>query len=289
MSKNQEIMSELSEIFRQLRFDKDHHLLKVQSNGMGQQSVAMYLMSCDGDLPKLDYSIFADPGKEKQATYNYLDYLKRLEKKIPIIIENEKNLYKDLLKASKTGNRVASLPYFTKNGGLTMRQCTSEYKITPVENAIRRIQGKKKGQSFDLVEVWFGISLDEMDRMFKPKRKNVIHVYPFCGYQADRDGFKEYPTKRMTRSEIIKWIEEKGYKIPPKSACVFCPFQNNRAWKELSYLDWEYAKVLDKAIRQHPKMTEERYLHRSCKPIDEVEFSKNQTEINYDCFGYCST
>ena len=49
--------------------------MKIQSNGMGTQSFAMYLMSSMGVLPRFDYSIFVDTGLEKPRTYQMLSWL----------------------------------------------------------------------------------------------------------------------------------------------------------------------------------------------------------------------
>ena len=50
--------------------------MKIISLGLGVQSTAMYFMSNLGDIPRADYAIFADPGAEKQETYEMLDYCK---------------------------------------------------------------------------------------------------------------------------------------------------------------------------------------------------------------------
>jgi hypothetical protein len=53
-------------------------LLRVLSLGVGLQSVTLALMSVTGELPMLDAAIFSDTGREKRATYEYLDYLRPL-------------------------------------------------------------------------------------------------------------------------------------------------------------------------------------------------------------------
>ena len=269
----------------------------MQSNGMGQQSVGLYLMAQHGMTPKLDYSIFSDPGKEKKETYEIYEWLKGLSNEnswTKIVLNDDKNLYKDILnQENSTGHRFASIPAFTKSGGMIRRQCTSEYKIEPVNRSIRKIQGLNPGQVFKPVNVWFGISLDEMDRMNAPRRKNVIHVYPFCGYY--HDGKKLHKLDwglEMTRSDISAWLGTNGYPIPPKSSCVFCPFQNNRNWRDLKNNhpeDWAAAVKADEAIRNMSQrgMNDKIYIHRSCTPLKDANLQEEQTELNFDCFGYC--
>jgi hypothetical protein len=40
-------------------------MTNVLSLGMGVQSTAIYLMSSLGELPRLDFAVFADTGREK--------------------------------------------------------------------------------------------------------------------------------------------------------------------------------------------------------------------------------
>jgi hypothetical protein len=46
---------------------------------------------------------------------------------------------------------------------------------------------------------------------------------------------------------------------------------------------------IDKAIRVVPKMNNKQYMHRSCKPIDQVEFT-NKAQVDMfgnECEGLC--
>ena len=47
----------------------------VLSLGAGVQSSTLLLMSCLGELPKLDCAVFADTGWETKATYRHLEWL----------------------------------------------------------------------------------------------------------------------------------------------------------------------------------------------------------------------
>ena len=44
---------------------------------------------------------------------------------------------------------------------------------------------------------------------------------------------------------------------------------------------------IDKLIRNNDKMKNEIFLHRSLKPIDEVDFDESQVKMWGDCSGYC--
>ena len=122
--------------------------LKIISLGLGQQSTTLYLMSSLGQIPRADYAIFADPGAESQLTYDYLDWLLQWQKTnngIPIIITGSKTIYDDLL---SNGTGFSSIPAFVKKEegdiGILRRQCTDDYKISAVNNAIRELYGLKK-------------------------------------------------------------------------------------------------------------------------------------------------
>ena len=267
---------------------------------MGQQSYALYLMSQHGLIEKLDYSIFADPGREKKQTYQFLKELIKWQKDkgwTPLIWDQSKNLYKDLISQSNsTNHRFASIPLYTKNddGTVSMlrRQCTTEYKIRVVSRNIRELHGLKSRQRWPKTYIYFGISLDEMNRMAYPDRTNVVHVYPFCGYQADKNGLKPTDHQRMTRNEIQKWLTDNGYQVPPKSSCTFCPFQRNSEWLKMKQEDPKEFAVsikIDKKVRNSTKrgIKQPGYLHRSGTPLETAELNEAQIGINYDCFGVC--
>lgn len=37
----------------------------------------------------------------------------------------------------------------------------------------------------------------------------------------------------MSRADCLKWYEGKGFKIPVKSACIGCPFHDDKFWIEM--------------------------------------------------------
>lgn len=275
--------------------------LSVISLGLGVQSTALYYMSSTGQLPRVDYAIFSDLGKEGEGTYKYLDYLLDWQKKnagIPIIVRKEKNLFKDLLnRENSTGQRFASIPAFTKNDdgttGMLRRQCTNEYKIQVVDNAIRDLYGLKTGDRRPSTDVWQGITLDELQRMTIPQDAWKTIIYPFVGYATNKkqQAFKiEFEHDyRKTRADIYGWYFENKLPIPPKSACIFCPFQADARWHEMKKNqpdDFKAAVKIDEAIRNSSKkgIKQPIYLHDSCKPLKEVQFNP-QSEFQW---GNCS-
>jgi len=139
----------------------------ILSLGAGVQSSALALMAAKGNIkPMPDVAIFSDTGYEPAQVYRWLDWL---EKQLPFPIKRvtHGNLYHDELAGNK--NRV---PYFVKNErgeiGLGKRQCTADYKIKPIEQYVRKnvlgLKPKQHAPKYHVVDMWMGISLDEIQR-----------------------------------------------------------------------------------------------------------------------------
>lgn len=266
--------------------------IHVLSLGAGTQSSAMALMAAHGDLPRPDYIIFSDTGWEPKYVYEWLEKLKTELAKfdLEVITVSKGNIYEDTLNSLETGERIASMPFFTKNRntgekGIIMRQCTSDYKIQPINQKVRELLGYKPRQQVkELVHMWKGITTDEVARIKDSTDKWIKFDYPLF-------------EKGMDRLDAINYVRDKMGELPPKSSCVGCPFHNDDMWLEIkqkSPEDWEQAVELDKKIRNHPKFRDELYLHKSCKPLDEVDFQENQVtfgdlfdDFDNECFGMC--
>lgn len=269
-------------------------MLKVLSLGAGVQSSTVALMSAAGKLPPLDAAIFADTGWEPKAVYDWLhEYLiPRLP--FPVYIVGKGNLRNEQIEARRRGSkqnagddRWASLPYFTKSAegkiGIIRRQCTSEYKIQPIEKKIRELLGLKPRQKYPKqlsVETWLGISLDETQRM-----------------KVSVDAWKTYRHPlvdlRMTRNDCLRWMERNNHPTPPRSSCIGCPFHSDDEWRNLQPEEWRDAVEFDKSIRVSNGMRGETFLHRSCVPLEEVDLSTSEDHgqlvfsWSNECSGVC--
>jgi len=277
--------------------------MKIISLGLGVQSTALYLMSSTGELPRVDQAIFVDPGREKKKTMEYLEYLMGLSLgiTIPLIVVKKKNLFEDLLHQSNSrGKRFSSIPAFSKNEdgttGMLRRQCTGEYKIEQVDQAIRKQQGLLPRMRGKPAEVWKGISLDEIERLSIPLEKWKTQVYPFCGYSTTHKGPEKLAWSRnMTRNDIINWYHTNGFRVPPKSSCVFCPYTSEAAWLDMKINepeDFADAVRVDYAIRDASKKgcKAPLFLHQSCKPLDQVVFETSGNDLwKGECSGECHT
>ena len=101
----------------------------------------------------------------------------------------------------------------------------------------------------------------------------------------------------MTRKDCFSWLKAAGVtRMPKKSACTFCPYHDNRRWKEMKQKEpdsWQQAVEVDRMIRQGVRGTKEPlYLHRSCIPLEEIDLD-SQGEFSWiadmeeECEGIC--
>jgi len=277
--------------------------LRILSLGAGVQSSTLALMIEHGELPPIDAAIFADVKGEPKKVYEWLEYLKTKITSYPIHVVTWRDLKQDILDAAKGEYKAFTAPFFTRNietgkKGMLRRQCTADYKIKPVVQEIRKLLGLKKGEKRKTgtqVDLLMGISQDEISRMKRNPIKYINNVYPLVD-------------KKMTRKDCIEWMEDNFYPTPPRSACTFCPYHSNEEWiriKNDSPEEWKEVVAMDRAIRSQERFKEknkgsaslkdEIFLHRSCKPIDEVDFAKekNKKQLDFEfgmeneCEGMC--
>ncbi len=287
---------------------------RILSLGAGVQSTCVLLMSCKGILPRLDCAIFADTQWEPKEVYTHLEWLKKEAEDygIPVHIVTAGNLRKDAIdfrmnRVSDDGKRYASMPVFVKNpdgsGGIVRRQCTSEYKINPVEKFIRReilgLAYKQQAPRVPVVEHWFGISADELYRMRTSPNKWQTFRYPLIKDLAIKKPGLLFE-QGYTRQDCIDWLK-KNYpnRHVPRSACIGCPFHSDDEWLRIKANpeEWKDAVEFDYAMRAAEKANQNQrrlragdlYLHNSLIPLDMVEFKpgKNSDAMGNECLGMC--
>jgi hypothetical protein len=99
----------------------------------------------------------------------------------------------------------------------------------------------------------------------------------------------------MDRESCLQWLKEHNYPIPPKSACIGCPFHNDAQWLELrvnSPNEWQDAIEVDTAIREQSGLRGKQFMHRSCVPLSEVPLVKAADQFDLftnECEGICGT
>lgn len=247
---------------------------RILSLGAGVQSTTVLLMSCHGDLPKLDAVVFADTGWEPQAVYRHLDWLEKEVGRYGVKIHRVSggNIKEDALRSqvrgkAVDGHRWASMPFFVLGPdgerGMIRRQCTKEYKLTPIRKWLRMWLGYKPRQRIPAAtaEQWIGISADEWKRQRGSGVQWVMNRHPLL--ELD-----------MTRLGCYEWLEQHGYAEPPRSACVGCPFRSKAEWRWLQTHEpesFQDACEFDERIRKCGGMRGQVFLHAERIPLRDVD------------------
>ena len=259
--------------------------IRIISLGAGVQSTVLALMASKGEIgPMPDCAIFADTGYEPQGVYDHLEWLIK-ELPFPTYIVDSGNIRDDTINGiNSTGQTFATMPFFGETGGIGRRQCTNEYKIKPIVKKTRELLGvKPKHKAKNVVaEQWMGISWDEMQRMKVNPKPYIHNRYPLI-------------EQKMRRHNCMAWFEEHyPGKTLTRSACIACPFNNNERWRDLKTNDpsaFADAVLFDKTIRKNPNFKKEVYLHKSLRPLDEIDFDnaedKGQLSFLDECEGMC--
>jgi hypothetical protein len=150
----------------------------------------------------------------------------------------------------------------------------------------RELGGIKRGQKIVGVAQWIGISLDEVHRM-KPSRDAWAES---CWPLVDM---------RMRRHDCLLWMERNGYPKPPRSSCVYCPYHSDAEWRRLKFEEPEAfaeAAQFERRLQSLHATTDNRdstpFLHKSCKPLAEVDLStledRGQMGLwGNECEGMC--
>lgn len=265
--------------------------MRFLSLGAGVQSSTVALMIAHGEIAPVNAAIFSDTQWEPSGVYRWLDWLdaeiQRLPHPFPIHRVTRGSIRDGVLvKQNDTGERFASVPWHIQQPDGTMgmgrRQCTREYKLEPLIRAKRQLLGYQPRQRIPKgsCQTLIGISLDEAIRAKESMERWNENVFPLLDL-------------RMTRQDCLRWMERKGYPKPPKSSCLGCPFHSDKQWRELKEDPeaWSDIVQIDRAIREPVRgMRGRQFMHRSAKPIDEVDFSTPEergqlTMFTQDGFG----
>lgn len=112
---------------------------------------------------------------------------------------------------------------------------------------------------------YLGITLDEVERAKPSEVKWIRHEYPLLD-------------RKMYRSDCELFLKKAGLPIPPKSACIFCPFTSKLRWVEKAKNnrgDFIKAVCIDHFIRkQRPGHTI--YVHDARTDLYEAVYTSTQ-------------
>ena len=269
--------------------------LTIISLGAGVQSSVMALMAAKGLIkPMPDYAVFADTGWEPRGVYEHLDWL---ETQLPFPVQRvqKRNLRDDILAGvNHTGHAFHSIPVYVRSTegktGVAKRQCTTDYKLEPIFSELRDLLGLPYRQRVPegmWVELWLGISFDEVIRMKASRTPWIEHHWPLIDL-------------RMTRDQCRTWFERQyPGRTLPRSACIGCPYRTNSEWSDMKSRDpesWADAVMIDEVLRSAEsaqRFDGEVYLHSSRTPLADIEFDLMLDDayeaalLGSECEGMC--
>ncbi len=242
----------------------------VANCGAGRQSSCFVLMACHGEIEAPDFVVMANTGDELEATLTYWAevLVPAMDKAgIPHVVVRRKHTHKtqqgefsdgdirrDTLRSVAEGSRIANAPFFVDKGngkrGMMKRACTAEYKIDPINKWIKReLFGLTPGHRMITKSVkrtvtqWLGIATEESQRATGNSGAEwSTLVYPLLDLG-------------MSTADCVAKIVELGYPIPPKSACVSCPFRSDDSWARMAAEEPEaFASAVDFDLQlRHPE------------------------------------
>jgi hypothetical protein len=262
-----------------VKFDKKLKPVEIVSLGAGKQSIFMLIEGLKGKFcTKPDYAVFADTGDEPQYVYKQLSYLQKycLDKfNFPISIVSGGNLQSDIIDYLNGKTTWAPTPpFWEKAGGNLRRACTERLKLRPVRKFIRKVTAGRP------VNLWIGLSYNEIERMNKSDVQYINHFYPLI-------------QNKILLTDIQEWYKKTGYPEPGKSSCITCPFHSLDYWRRLKIVEpdsYKSAIRFDERIRHYKKDAQQFYLHRNRVSIIDSE-NNNQLslfpEMIEECTGLC--
>ena len=273
---------------------RSHPPLQILSLGAGAQSTCLALMADRGyeGLEKPSCAIFADTGWEPPAVYRHLEWLEK-ELSFPVYRVAAGNIRDDILEGhTPTGKDFIAIPVHTRGPdgreGIGKRQCTSEYKLKPIFQEVRKlleIPPGRRAPKGKHAEMWIGITTDEAERA-KPSREEYIR---------NRHPFLEMD---ISRHQLIDWFHRNypGRELP-RSACIGCPYRSNAEWKDLRNQDpdsFDDAAFVDEALRKMPALRAiskvEMFLSNQRIPLRELDLEHvpSGAELHrQECEGMC--
>lgn len=255
--------------------------VQVWSCGGGTQSCAIAVLIIQGKLPKPDIAVIADTGRETEATWEY--YNKNLK---PSLATAGIDLVR--IKAADWAphgeslfpykNHTVPIPvYSTQSGTKTKLEnyCTGDWKTKVIRKWL-----VSSGVVYAQTCRWIGFSVDETLRWMKMMKGEE--------YQRGLIRLPLVFDVRLKRREAIKLVEDFGWPTPPRSACWMCPNHSDNEWRKLiAECPDEFQKAVELEREIH-KTDPDAWLHRSCIPLDQVDFSQPDDLFSRPCdSGMC--
>lgn len=233
-------------------------MIRVLSLGAGVQSTALALMAANEELPMPTCAIFADTGWEPRSVYRHLDWL---ESVVPFPVYRVSG---GDIKATIGHERYDDIPWYVE-GGMGRRQCTKVFKLYPIRRKVRELLGDRTPENG--CEMWIGISTNEVHRLKESTVAYIRNRWPLIEL-------------RLSRGDCIAKLARWGVEAP-RSACCGCPYLSDADWRRRAQEpEWQ-----DTVAISHRLAATGQYMHRSMKPMDQVDFSRWQDRDQLSLFG----
>ena len=239
--------------------------VEIFSSGGGTQSACIAALIVQGRIPKPDFVVIVDTGREKSTTWEYLDAVIRpalgsvgLE-----VHRIDKQQFATVDIFGGKSKETVLLPAFTsqlETVGKLDGFCSNEWKVRVSQRFCREFLGVPTNKQ----RRWIGFSLDESRR--------AVRMMGGDEYKAGLIRFPLIHDVPLRRQAAIREVEKMGWPTPPRSACWMCPNQKDVEWRELkenSPKEFQAACDLEKEIQKKDPFV---WLHSSCVPLGEVDF-----------------
>lgn len=255
--------------------------VSVWSCGGGVQSSAIAALICQGLLPNPELALIADTGMEQQSTWDYLSNVVN-----PALLAAGKTTVERIFKPpgaqglvwNPEGEDVEGMdpedinilmPVHWKNtDGTTSRSrtfCSGEWKRKSVHHHLGTLG---IGHRSHIVEMWLGMSRDELRRVRVSNTQWIEHHYPLVmGYGLS-----------YRRSDCMTLVERMGWPPAPRSSCWGCPNHSDAEWATVKQNPGEWAQAL--ALQDHLLQISggRAYLHRG-GDLRDIDLQPNSQQL----------
>lgn len=262
-------------------------MVQVCSYGGGVQSVAIAVLIAQGKLPKPDYMVIADTGRERLSTWDYLErHVQPMLAEVGLRVEiaphslatvdlfSHQDAVLMPMYTTLTPNYVPEAAYPERGVSKLRTFCSSEWKARVIERYLKQTYKLKN------YITWLGYSFDGRDASRIKIDRNGQRVPGYYYPLVD--------TLPLTRSDCEQVILGAGLPLPRKSTCRGCPHQTDAEWLDtkLNHPEDFAAAIQDEQEMQ--AVDPHVWMHKSVKPIDQVEFNPKDDLEDAQCgLGIC--
>lgn len=261
-------------------------LTEIFSSGGGTQSACIAALIIQGRLPRPDYVCIVDTEHETKTTWEYLDAVIR-----PALRSIGLEVHR--IRKSEWGSKPShGLDYLSHNGNSILLPgysnvtgksgkiggfCSKTWKVETQQRYVRMVLGIPTKQQ----RRWIGFSTDE------GRRYTRMSLSP--DGIAGRVRFPLIEDIPLSRAQAIIEVLSMGWPMPPKSACYMCPNHGDDQWADSKLNrpdEFEKSVEWDRKLREKDPNF---FIHQSCVPLDEVDFSRKRPTPETCNSGGCFT